>query len=140
MSCKYAEARARRVLVCKIISPIRGFACAIRMIDPTFPASPIFYINFEKTRLKLWRKKDHNILWSKWYSRRESNPQRPLRWGLLYPFKYGSVLNFIARGRNHCRKKLYTKIYTSFFPPPENKPKSIGFSRKPGVLGTTLWI
>ena len=28
----------------------------------------------------------------KWYSRRESNPQRPLRRGLLYPFNYGSVL------------------------------------------------
>ena len=27
-----------------------------------------------------------------WYSRRESNPQRPLRRGLLYPFNYGSVL------------------------------------------------
>ena len=26
-----------------------------------------------------------------WYSRRESNPQRPLRRGLLYPFNYGSV-------------------------------------------------
>ena len=57
MSCKCAEAGARRVLVRKIISPIRGFACAIRMIEPIFPASPIFYINFEKTRLKLWQKK-----------------------------------------------------------------------------------
>ena len=38
------------------------------------------------------KEKDHNILWSKWYSRRESNPQRPLRRGLLYPFNYGSVL------------------------------------------------
>ena len=28
----------------------------------------------------------------RWYSRRESNPQRPLRRGLLYPFNYGSVL------------------------------------------------
>ena len=28
-----------------------------------------------------------------WYSRRESNPQRPLRRGLLYPFNYGSILN-----------------------------------------------
>ena len=36
------------------------------------------------------KEKDHNILWSKWYSRRESNPQRPLRRGLLYPFNYGS--------------------------------------------------
>ena len=26
-----------------------------------------------------------------WYSRRESNPQRPLRRGLLYPFNYGSL-------------------------------------------------
>lgn len=26
-----------------------------------------------------------------WYSRRESNPQRPLRRGLLYPFNYGSI-------------------------------------------------
>ena len=54
-----------------------------------------------------------------WYSRRESNPQRPLRRGLLYPFNYGSILNFIARGRNDCRKKFYTKIYTNFFPPRE---------------------
>ena len=86
------------------------------------------------------KKKDHNILWSKWYSRRESNPQRPLRRGLLYPFNYGSVLNFIARGRNHCRKKFYTKIYTSFFPPRENKHKSSGFARKTCVLGNILWI
>ena len=76
----------------------------------------------------------------KWYSRRESNPQRPLRRGLLYPFNYGSVLNFIARGRNHCRKKFYTKIYTSFFPPRENKHKSSGFARKTCVLGNILWI
>ena len=75
-----------------------------------------------------------------WYSRRESNPQRPLRRGLLYPFNYGSVLNFIARGRNHCRKKFYTKIYTSFFPPRENKHKSSGFARKTCVLGNILWI
>ena len=54
-----------------------------------------------------------------WYSRRESNPQRPLRRGLLYPFNYGSILNFIARGRNDCRKKFYTKIYTNIFPPRE---------------------
>ena len=86
------------------------------------------------------KEKDHNILWSKWYSRRESNPQRPLRRGLLYPFNYGSVLNFIARGRNHCRKKFYTKIYTSFFPPRENKHKSSGFARKTCVLGNILWI
>ena len=31
----------------------------------------------------------------KWYSRRESNPQRPLRRGLLYPFNYGSIFFFI---------------------------------------------
>ena len=86
------------------------------------------------------KEKDHNILWSKWYSRRESNPQRPLRRGLLYPFNYGSVLNFIARGRNHCRKKFYTKIYTSFFPPREDKHKSSGFARKTCVLGNILWI
>ena len=86
------------------------------------------------------KEKDHNILWSKWYSRRESNPQRPLRRGLLYPFNYGSVLNFIARGRNHCRKKFYTKIYTNFFPPRENKHKSSGFARKTCVLGNILWI
>ena len=29
-----------------------------------------------------------------WYSRRESNPQRPLRRGLLYPFNYGSMFSF----------------------------------------------
>ena len=86
------------------------------------------------------KKKDHNILWSKWYSRWESNPERPLRRGLLYPFNYGSILNFIARGRNHCRKKFYTKIYTSFFPPRENKHKSSGFARKTCVLGNILWI
>ena len=86
------------------------------------------------------KEKDHNILWSKWYSRWESNPERPLRRGLLYPFNYGSVLNFIARGRNHCRKKFYTKIYTSFFPPRENKHKSSGFARKTCVLGNILWI
>ena len=86
------------------------------------------------------KEKDHNILWSKWYSRWESNPERPLRRGLLYPFNYGSILNFIARGRNHCRKKFYTKIYTSFFPPRENKHKSSGFARKTCVLGNILWI
>ena len=26
-----------------------------------------------------------------WYSRWESNPERPLRRGLLYPFNYGSI-------------------------------------------------
>ena len=30
-----------------------------------------------------------------WYSRRESNPQRPLRRGLLYPFNYGSIIPFL---------------------------------------------
>ncbi len=43
------------------------------------------------------KEKDHNILWSKWYSRRESNPQRPLRRGLLYPFNYGSIFYYPAR-------------------------------------------
>ena len=42
------------------------------------------------------KEKDHNILWSKWYSRRESNPQRPLRRGLLYPFNYGSIFNCLS--------------------------------------------
>ena len=42
------------------------------------------------------KEKDHNILWSKWYSRRESNPQRPLRRGLLYPFNYGSISCYSA--------------------------------------------
>ena len=37
------------------------------------------------------KEKGHNFLWPKWYSRRESNPQRPLRRGLLYPFNYGSL-------------------------------------------------
>ena len=32
-----------------------------------------------------------------WYSRWESNPERPLRRGLLYPFNYGSV--FVWSGR-----------------------------------------
>ena len=29
-----------------------------------------------------------------WYSRWESNPERPLRRGLLYPFNYGSIFAF----------------------------------------------
>ncbi len=35
--------------------------------------------------------KNHPHGWLFWYSRRESNPQRPLRRGLLYPFNYGSL-------------------------------------------------
>ena len=52
-----------------------------------------FLYQFWKISPKYWgrKEKDHNILWSKWYSRRESNPQRPLRRGLLYPFNYGSI-------------------------------------------------
>ena len=44
---------------------------------------------------KIKRQGMHRQTLRKWYSRRESNPQRPLRRGLLYPFNYGSVLNFI---------------------------------------------
>ena len=51
------------------------------------------------------KEKDHNILWSKWYSRRESNPQRPLRRGLLYPFNYGSIFNFIPAA-GICRNPI----------------------------------
>ena len=32
-----------------------------------------------------------------WYSRWESNPERPLRRGLLYPFNYGSISCYPAR-------------------------------------------
>ena len=35
---------------------------------------------------------------SYWYSRRESNPQRPLRRGLLYPFNYESILFWYKQG------------------------------------------
>ena len=58
-----------------------------------------FLYQFWKISPKYWgrKEKDHNILWSKWYSRRESNPQRPLRRGLLYPFNYGS--RFVRSGR-----------------------------------------
>ena len=49
-------------------------------------------------------------------------------------------MNFIARGRNNCRKKFYTKIYTNFFPPCEKKLKSSSFARKTCVLGNILWI
>ena len=44
-----------------------------------------------------------------WYSRRESNPQLPLRRGPLYPFNYGSIIykkqNFMLNGCNgtFCR-------------------------------------
>ena len=38
-----------------------------------------------------------------WYSRRESNPQRPLRRGLLYPFNYGSFFRFFV-----CRLQAST--------------------------------
>ena len=44
-----------------------------------------------------------------WYSRRESNPQLPLRRGPLYPFNYGSIIykkqNFVLNGCNgtFCR-------------------------------------
>ena len=37
-----------------------------------------------------------------WYSRRESNPQRPLRRGLLYPFNYGSILHVLTRVSVRC--------------------------------------
>ena len=37
------------------------------------------------------RKRAQNAPHTDWYSLRESNPQRPLRRGLLYPFNYGNV-------------------------------------------------
>ena len=112
------------------------------MLDSKISGITRFLYQFCKILPKYCGRKenDHNILWSKWYSRRESNPQRPLRRGLLYPFNYGSILNFITRGRNDCQKKFYTKIYTNFFPPRENKHKSSGFARKTCVLGNILWI
>ena len=112
------------------------------MLDSKISGITRFLYQFCKILPKYCGRKenDHNILWSKWYSRRESNPQRPLRRGLLYPFNYGSILNFITRGRNDCQKKFYTKIYTNFFPPRENKHKSSGFARKTCVLGNALWI
>ena len=34
------------------------------------------------------------LLLAVWYARRESNSQRPLRRGLLYPFNYERIFNF----------------------------------------------
>ena len=84
---------------------------------------------------KYWanKEKDHNILWSEWYSRRESNPQRPLRRGLLYPFNYGSILNFIAQNEKERSKKFYTKIYTKFFPSRKKRRKYRAFAPKPCI-------
>ena len=55
------------------------------------------------------KEKDHNILWSKWYSRRESNPQRPLRRGLLYPFNYGSISCYPAGNNSSLRSSCHRK-------------------------------
>ena len=48
------------------------------------------------------RKSAYFVAGAFWYSRRESNPQRPLRRGLLYPFNYGS-------------KKLFSSIITILY-------------------------
>ena len=55
------------------------------------------------------KEKDHNILWSKWYSRRESNPQRPLRRGLLYPFNYGSISCYPAGNTSSLRSSCHRR-------------------------------
>lgn len=47
-----------------------------------------------------------------WYSRRESNPQRSLRRGLLYPFNYGSV-NILNCQRRYSAKTVgIAEIYS----------------------------
>ena len=49
---------------------------------------PLFLL-YKKIHAKRTHKTPPRV--SLWYSRRESNPQRPLRRGLLYPFNYGSL-------------------------------------------------
>ena len=60
-----------------------------------------------------------------WYFRWESNPQRPLRRGLLYPFNYGSNLYgaSIRTSVSLCTTQLYYTI-------PEEKSRIFGTARK----------
>ena len=44
-----------------------------------------------------------------WYSRWESNPERPLRRGLLYPFNYGSISYYPAGNTSSLRSSCHRK-------------------------------
>ena len=44
-----------------------------------------------------------------WYSRWESNPERPLRRGLLYPFNYGSISCYPAGNTSSLRSSCHRK-------------------------------
>ena len=69
-----------------------------------------------------------------WYSRWESNPERPLRRGLLYPFNYGSISCYPAGNtsslRSSCHRKRRGEPGTIF---PASMQKHILLSRA-GIL------
>ena len=59
-----------------------------------------------------------------WYSRWESNPERPLRRGLLYPFNYGSISCYPAGNTSSLRS------FAALLVPPQ----AVGFSSEGGRL------
>ena len=100
------------------------FAC-VWLLPIGFSGKPlatarVSTLDFRRTFLCIRKQKSPYILrtFFVWYSRRESNPQRPLRRGLLYPFNYGSILNFnksaIPATADICRfpqAKLFANVY-----------------------------
>lgn len=61
------------------------------------------------------KEKDHNILWSKWYSRRESNPQRPLRSRSLFLNTVKLRSNFRKMAQFFQLKRLLQSFLTTYF-------------------------
>ncbi len=75
------------------------------LIRKYVPYGAEFYTKFytKSANIIKEKRKNRNFLRFFWCSRRESNPQLPLRRGLLYPFNYGSVINrfnFIWKFKN----------------------------------------
>ena len=89
-----------------------------------------------------------------WYSRWESNPERPLRRGLLYPFNYGSISCYPAGNTSSLRSSCHRKRWGEpemIFPASMQKhillsrreyfvaallvpPQAVGFSSEGGLL------
>ncbi len=74
-----------------------------------------------------------------WYSRWESNPERPLRRGLLYPFNYGSISCYPAGNtsslRSSCHRKRWGEPEMIF---PASMQKHILLSRREYFVAALL--
>ena len=61
--------------------------------------SKTYRVGFYILPLIFYKEKERKSMFdlrSYWYPQRESNPQRPLRRGLLYPFNYAGVLSYCS--------------------------------------------